>query len=188
MAGYDGYSMSNNARSAYAYGEKPISRWTKAEIMEAIKEIAESNELNFDFGLLKKVSVKVLKSEFLTKTSWHHTSKFYNCTNFYSIDEEKVIALTDAEILKLAENQSKSEKSKKSVEEKEAMDRAKDIYDKLNIIFLSNITKLKSFGGVIKRWTSGKLDIDRAYSEALEVLKAQETKRVDSWPRLSLIP
>lgn len=33
MAGYQGYSMSNNAVQAYKQGEKPRSKWTKAEVV-----------------------------------------------------------------------------------------------------------------------------------------------------------
>lgn len=32
MAGYNGFSMSNNAVAAYEDGEKPLSKWTKADI------------------------------------------------------------------------------------------------------------------------------------------------------------
>jgi len=35
--GYDGYSMSNNARAAYESGEMPISKWTKAECLTNTK-------------------------------------------------------------------------------------------------------------------------------------------------------
>ena len=38
MAGYNGWSMSNNAVAAYEDGEKPLSKWTKADIFDAIKE------------------------------------------------------------------------------------------------------------------------------------------------------
>lgn len=34
MAGYYGYSMSNNAVEAYKSGEKPFSKWTKTEIIK----------------------------------------------------------------------------------------------------------------------------------------------------------
>lgn len=182
MAGYDGCSMSNNARSAYACGEKPISKWTKTEILEAIKEIAEENELNFDFDLLKKVSVKVLKSELLVKSSWHHTSKFYNCTDFYSLDETKICTLTDVEIAELVKI--KEPANKKTTEEKETAEQAKEIYDKLNVIFLSNITKLKGFGDVVSRWISGKMDIEKTYADALEALRAQEERRIECWRKL----
>lgn len=33
MAGYSGWSMSNNAVTAYEDGEKPLSRWTKVDIL-----------------------------------------------------------------------------------------------------------------------------------------------------------
>lgn len=38
MAGYFNYSMSNNAVSAYEDGEKPLSRWSKKDIMAEIKK------------------------------------------------------------------------------------------------------------------------------------------------------
>lgn len=38
MAGYHNYSMSNNAVQAYNTGEKPLSKWTKAVIIEALLE------------------------------------------------------------------------------------------------------------------------------------------------------
>ena len=34
--GYHGYSMSNNAVSAYSDGEMPLSKWTKRELVDAI--------------------------------------------------------------------------------------------------------------------------------------------------------
>ena len=36
MAGYYGYSMSNNAVSAYEEGEMPLSKWTKQGVIEYI--------------------------------------------------------------------------------------------------------------------------------------------------------
>ncbi len=184
MAGYDGYSMSNNARAAYASDEKPFSKWTKTEILEAAREIAEDNEINIDFDLFSKISVNVLKSAFLEKTSWHHTSKFYNRTDFYSINEEKICELTNDELLRLSKIRIKSEKPKKSAKEKETTEQANIIYDKLNIIYLSNITKLKSFGSVVRRYTSGKIDLEKAYSEAVETIRSREKVKVDCWRKL----
>lgn len=87
--GYYGYSMSNNAIDAYESGEKPISKWTKSDIIEAVKEInPEAAEL------IERVNLKTLKDNLLTRTSWHHTSKMYNATDFYSIDEDAVENLT----------------------------------------------------------------------------------------------
>lgn len=37
--GYSGYSMSNNAVAAYEDGEKPLSKWSKSDIILAVAEI-----------------------------------------------------------------------------------------------------------------------------------------------------
>ena len=55
MAGYRGFSMSNNAVDAYISGEKPFSKWTKSEIL---KEIESLDVKTFD--LFKKMKVKSL--------------------------------------------------------------------------------------------------------------------------------
>lgn len=36
MSGYKGYSMSNNAVAAYSEGKKPMSKWTKSEILATL--------------------------------------------------------------------------------------------------------------------------------------------------------
>lgn len=89
MAGYNGYSMSNNAVDAYADNKMPISRWTKSAILERIYEIR--GEEDIDFSILTS---KELKDTFLELTEWHHTSKFYNVTNFYEVNEELVLDFT----------------------------------------------------------------------------------------------
>jgi murein DD-endopeptidase MepM/ murein hydrolase activator NlpD len=91
--GYDGYSMSNNARDAYAHGEKPLSKWTKADIVSEIEEIRPDL-----VDVLKKIPLNTLKNELLYKSSWHHTSSMYNRTNFYSLDESKLESLTEENI------------------------------------------------------------------------------------------
>lgn len=40
MAGYHGYSMSNNAVAAYSNGKRPRTKWTKALILSDIKSLA----------------------------------------------------------------------------------------------------------------------------------------------------
>ena len=84
MAGYHNYSMSNNALCAYDNGEKPMSKWTKAAIIEALEE-QESPALFI--AEVKKHPVAALKAVLLYQSSWHHTSKEYNRTNFYSVEE-----------------------------------------------------------------------------------------------------
>ena len=105
--GYDGYSMSNNARSAYENGEMPISKWSKSEIIRAISEIDNKYSEK-----LKKVPLSRLRAHFLEYTSWHHTSSKYNRTNFYTISENAVNELSDQLVDELSkkENNEKSEK------------------------------------------------------------------------------
>lgn len=83
--GYSGYSMSNNAIDAYANGIKPISKWNS-------KDAKEFGEL---IGV--KVSLKELKAFLMRcgEKGYHHTSKFYNETKFYSLAE----AMSDKNIL-----------------------------------------------------------------------------------------
>lgn len=97
-SGYTGYSMSKRAAEAYQNGERPLSKWTKKDIINEIKEYASDNNLPFSIALLNKVKAKVLKDSLLKETSWHHTSSFANKTNFYSIDYEKVSVLKDEDI------------------------------------------------------------------------------------------
>lgn len=99
MAGYFGYSMSNNAVEAYENGSKPFSKWTKADIFELIED--ENLELNCSIDKLKKVPVKILKEICLKYSSWHHTSNHYNKTDFYSIDYDSIENLTDEKLDKL---------------------------------------------------------------------------------------
>lgn len=73
--------MSNNAVSAYENGEMPLSKWTKDKLMSALE--AEATEEVYN--ILKVLPVSVLKEEVLEKSSWHHTSKYFNETQFYSI-------------------------------------------------------------------------------------------------------
>ena len=96
MAGYCGFSMSNNAKLAYATGEKPVSKWTKTAI------IAEFEKSGFspDFlDILKKQSIKILRKACLGKSSWHHTSKMYNETDFYTVS----VDCEESEILEMIE-------------------------------------------------------------------------------------
>lgn len=46
-SGYIGWSMSRNAAAAYADGEMPKSKWTKAAMVEAIKGCCDDNDLAY---------------------------------------------------------------------------------------------------------------------------------------------
>ena len=78
-SGYCGYSMSKRAVQAYESGEMPISKWTKREILDEL-----SNQ-DFDDPLLKKMTLAELRRTFCKYTSYHHTGKMFNRTDFYSV-------------------------------------------------------------------------------------------------------
>ncbi|MCI8378573.1 MAG: hypothetical protein HFH72_08645 [Lachnospiraceae bacterium] len=121
MVGYSGYSMSNNAVSAYNSGEMPLSKWTKVAILAAIFENCEISEEKAE--LLRKMTAKELKDDFLQMSSWHHTSKFYNCTNFYSLDFDKIKEISTEKIENIISNRQK--KARRSAEEIQAEKGAK---------------------------------------------------------------
>ena len=100
MSGYYKYSMSNNAVDAYKNGEMPLSKWTK----KAILEEAEQCNLKCNLEKLRKIPVKILRENMLWCSSWHHTSKFYNETHFYSFDEDVASEITDEDLEKWMEN------------------------------------------------------------------------------------
>ena len=79
MAGYCGWSMSNNALDCYDNNIRPKSTWTKAELLDEIKETY--GEAIRDRA--KKHTLGFLRDSFLTYDSWHHTGKHYRCTDFY---------------------------------------------------------------------------------------------------------
>lgn len=97
-SGYNGYSMSNRAREAYENGEKPLSKWTKADIMQEVKDFSAENKLSFTMSLLAKAPKAVITDLVLIKSSWHHTSSFVNRTDFYKIDTNILSKLTDERI------------------------------------------------------------------------------------------
>ena len=122
MAGYNGYSMSNNAVDAYESGEKPMSKWTKTEMLKAIPAEYRDSFKGFKAAILKNV--------LLRESSWHHTSSHYNRTYFYAvveIDEDNAAALiarcesqSAAALIARCESQSaaapvKKEEPKKSI-------------------------------------------------------------------------
>lgn len=103
MAGYFGYSMSNNAVDAYENGEMPISKWSKKAIMEEVEKSVREGELSLQCSMqaLGKLPVKALKEYCLYSSSKHHTSKYYNMTEFYSLDIDRLEGLTDQELVEI---------------------------------------------------------------------------------------
>jgi len=84
QSGYVGSSMSVRAAEAYSDGKKPLSKWSKADILEAARGEGASDEL---IERLAKRSLSDLRASALFSSEWHHTSKFLNETDFYEIKD-----------------------------------------------------------------------------------------------------
>lgn len=108
--GYDGQSMSNRARAAYDLGEKPMSKWTKDEIIEAVLDYLDETKAETAISVdeIKALPAWLLRQEFLTYRSWHHTGALYNTTDFYGLDFKALD-------LPLAHYQEKIEEHKKEL-------------------------------------------------------------------------
>ena len=78
---YIGNKMSERAFNAYQEGAKPLSKWTKTEILERIEIVRPDLAKK-----LSKASKKKLQEAFLLCTSWHHTGSYFNKTNFYEFN------------------------------------------------------------------------------------------------------
>lgn len=88
--GYDGLSMSNNARSAYDDGAVPLSGINAAWVRE------------HDIGCTVTVLKDLIAASVVQTSEWHHTSRHYNETEFYrpKAVREAVAALTPEAIAK----------------------------------------------------------------------------------------
>lgn len=87
MAGYNwNEGMSNNAVACYEDGIMPKSKWNKESILYVINKDFGNNITNVFNFILDNVTLKSFKEAFLCYDSYHHTSKYFNTTNFYRLD------------------------------------------------------------------------------------------------------
>jgi hypothetical protein len=89
--GYIGQSLSVRAQAERDNGGRPLSEWTKEDILEAIEE-ACGKEARLHATAL---SLSELRDKALNYAGWHHTSKYFNRTEFYEIADD----LTPEEVL-----------------------------------------------------------------------------------------
>lgn len=101
-SGYIGHSMSRRAAEAYEDGEMPKSKWTKKAMVAAIQSYCDEFDMSFDPDVLKGMRKDEVFERFFRESSWHHTSKFFNETDFYKLDEDAVCGsfrpMTEAEV------------------------------------------------------------------------------------------
>lgn len=113
--GYVGHSMSVRAAEAYSSGAKPKSKWTKADMLAAIEEVAALDKVEVPENL-GKLTKEAIFAHLFSESSWHHTSKFYNKTVFYEVDEKAVCALTEAQVNKWLEESAEEKAEAKKVQ------------------------------------------------------------------------
>jgi hypothetical protein len=82
--------MSVRATEAYENDEMPKSKWTKKALLANIATYCDDYDIEVSDVVktyLEKLSKDELFHRFYYCSSWHHTSKFFNATDFYSLDE-----------------------------------------------------------------------------------------------------
>ncbi len=150
--GYIGKSMSVNAAEAYDEGQKPLSKWSKDDILNNIYSLIDTD---VD---LSKLTLAELKENFLKYSSWHHTGAFYNTTDFYSIDEDAVNNITQRTVDDIVSSRKKNppktaEQIGEEIRNKSILKVAQDTNYMLDVIFESGVTGLKSKGGILRRYS-----------------------------------
>lgn len=125
-SGYIGYSMSRRAAEAYEDGEKPRSKWTKKAMIAAIKDACDDLDLAYD-PAIEKMKKDELFHTFLYNSSWHHTGKFFNETDFYAIVEDALAdrfpEMSDRQI---AEREAARAAERRAIEEERLAREAKE--------------------------------------------------------------
>lgn len=157
--GYVGYSESVRSKKAKENGVFPKSLWTKQRMIEILEEEGREDLIN----KLNNIPVYILKDECLLWEEWHHTSKFYNVTEFYSFSIEYLEELTDQKVKELKErrrldnikNKEKKEETKRIREEKRK--KKEELNYKLSLMQYS---KYKRESAYLKAIEDGRLKIE----------------------------
>ena len=88
--GYIGKRMSERAMESYSNGHMPLSKWTKRNILNAIREYLDDNSCDCNKRYFSNFTKDELFNEFIEYKSWHHTGKFYSETDFYGLNKNKM--------------------------------------------------------------------------------------------------
>lgn len=176
--GYDGRSMSNRARKAYAMGEKPMSKWTKDEIIEEVLNIK-------DIPNISKLTKQELADSFLSMSSWHHTGAFYNRTVFYSVDQGMVDNFKGVDAVVAERKRTKKTEAEREAERSNAenLKVARNIYQTLSVIRNAN-DKPKTLKPLVKKVIDGSIDLNAEYQKALDKIRKRDSNKVDQWRKL----
>ena len=169
--GYKGKSMSVNAAIAYSEGKKPLSKWTKSAIFDEMDFYCD--EISAEkMELLKKLTVKELHENFLSYKAYHHTGKFYNTTNFYELNIEKIEEITIDEINNIISRRKKAERRSQEVINAEKAEKAKRKAEKEALEEKTKLFKYQNKYKTLKGFL-------KSTSIDLETLKAIRLKKIE---------
>lgn len=167
--GYKGQSMSVNAAIAYSSGEKPLSKWTKTAFLDEIEnqcfDIADEK-----INTLKKLTVSELRKNFLHYSAYHHTGIFYNSTNFYELDIEKIEKISIDEIKNIISRRPKKTRRPQEIIDAEKAEKAKRKSEKE---LIEEKKKLFKYQNKYKT-LSGFLKSDSINVESLRAVRAEK--------------
>lgn len=185
MAGYYKNKMSNNAITAYCDGKKPLSKWTKSEILTGIAEILENEEIEKTLAF-EKLTKKELQEHFLRRAEWHHTGAFYNVTQFYELCDKNILNFSFSDFEEIVKRRTEMPKAGKAqkLEKTEQKKDVAEVYKKLEVIFESKITNLNTFNGIIRRFTNGKMDLEVEYKKAIAKVYDDYLPKIKQWENL----
>lgn len=99
MSGYNNrLHMSNNAVEAYEMGTKPYDQWSAADIIDEVCRLYDPGKHDFDINKLIGIPIDALRMCTLSYSSWHHTTRKYKETDFYFVDNKKLLQLRNEDI------------------------------------------------------------------------------------------
>lgn len=177
--GYIGKSMSVRAARAYESGEKPLSKWTKKEIIQIVEDMEFEN---FSMDNFKKLHLATLKAFILKISSWHHTGALFSETDFYEIDVDYLEKLTDEIILELLEVQRKPELSEDekaaNKADKEKRQQEKAIKEEREKLF-----KYQSKYKTLKRFLESNSDFEELARVRLNKIEEKREELKNLWEK-----
>lgn len=156
---YVGYSESVRSKEAKENGVFPKSLWTKQRMVEILEEEGREDLIN----KLNKIPVYILKDECLSFKEQHHTSKFYNVTEFYSFSIEYLEELTDQKVKELKERRRLENIKNKEirVERNRIREEKRKKKEELNYkLSLMQYSKYKRESAYLKAIEDGRLKIE----------------------------
>lgn len=175
--------MSVNAAIAYSAGEKPLSKWTKTAILADI-ESAFSELSKKKMNTIKKMTLAELRENFLIYKAYHHTGKFYNSTNFYQINTDRVENITAEEIKEIISRRKKAVRRPQTIIDAEKVEKAKrkaekeSLEEKAKLFKYQN--KYKTLKGFLK---SNSIDLETLKTIRLKKIAEKREQLRKNWEK-----